>query len=258
MYAYDAVYMFAETIDRMLERGEDVNSGKELVNGLKASDFVGASGSVKITQGTNDRNAIGYAIVNMQDEEPTVVARYDPNDPNLFSYLETVSIIYGDGENSAPEDEWDEEYDCPFAFHMEKLSIPGLIVVVSIGTFLTAITVILSVFSYRKWMHVKIHLIMEPVVRSWRDSVVQATILIEFFQFVAIAPELQSLKIVIRILSNLFLLDVVKMAAADKSGYWTLLIVICCIVFAWFLMVAAIMLNVDRLLSRFPFIQRSF
>jgi threonine/homoserine/homoserine lactone efflux protein len=82
--------------------------------------------------------------------------------------------------------------------------------------------------------------------------------MIEFFQFVAIAPELLSLKIVVRILSNLFLLDIVKMASSDKSGYWTLLITICVVCFVWFMMVASIMLNVDKVLSRFPFIQRVF
>jgi hypothetical protein len=65
MYAYDTVYMFAHTIDSMIERGEDFNNGKDITDSLRAVDFTGASGKVKIFEGTNDRSAIGYTVVNM-------------------------------------------------------------------------------------------------------------------------------------------------------------------------------------------------
>lgn len=65
MYAYDTVYMFAHTIDSMIERGEDFNNGKDMTDSLRAVDFTGASGKVKVFEGTNDRSAIGYSIVNM-------------------------------------------------------------------------------------------------------------------------------------------------------------------------------------------------
>jgi hypothetical protein len=86
---------------------------------------------------------------------------------------------------------------------------------------------------------------------------VQATIFIEFFQFVAISPEFTSLEIVIRIISNLFLIDIIKMANEDKSGYWTLLVVIVIICYVWFALVLLIMLNAERCLSKLPFIQRT-
>ena len=49
----------------MLERGDDFNDGKEMTDMLRSVDFVGASGKVKIFEGSNDRRAVGYNIVNV-------------------------------------------------------------------------------------------------------------------------------------------------------------------------------------------------
>ena len=67
MYAYDAVYTFANAIQSMISRGEDFNSGRKLTDGLRKADFVGASGNILFGSSTNDRAASGYAVVNMQD-----------------------------------------------------------------------------------------------------------------------------------------------------------------------------------------------
>lgn len=91
---------------------------------------------------------------------------YDPKDPNLFAYTD-ADVKFGDGASSEPEDEWDEEYDCPFAEHMVTIDMPGLFIIIGLGGGLFVLTIILSFFSYRKWRQVSIHLINEPVVRSW-------------------------------------------------------------------------------------------
>lgn len=74
---------------------------------------------------------------------------------------------------------------------------------------------------------------------------VQATIFIEFFQFVAIAPRLESFEVVIRVISNMFLLDIIKMTGSDKSDYWTLLIVMICAVLVWIFLVLLIFCNAE-------------
>ena len=122
MYTYDAVYMYAHAIDSMLQKGDDLNNGKELSDALRASDFLGASGQVQISESSNDRNAIGYDVYNIQNEVAINVAHYDPTDPNLFNYTGLPEIKFGDGVSSAPDYEWDEEFDCPFAEHMVKQS----------------------------------------------------------------------------------------------------------------------------------------
>ena len=47
----------------------------------------------------------------------------------------------------------------------------------------------------------------------------QIQIFIEFFQFIAIAPAFQSLEIVVKAASNVFMLDIMKVAQTNKGTY---------------------------------------
>lgn len=98
--------------------------------------------------------------------------------------------------------------------------------------------------------------ILEPVVRSWKDNLVQATILIEFFQFIAIAPTFTALEEVVTSVSNIFMVDILKITQSDKSGYWAMLIVVCVLCYAWFILILLIMGNAERWLKNVPLCQR--
>jgi hypothetical protein len=39
MYTYDTVYMFANTLNSMIQRGDDFHNGKDITDGLRAVDF---------------------------------------------------------------------------------------------------------------------------------------------------------------------------------------------------------------------------
>lgn len=257
MLAYDSAYLYARTIDTMISRGNDFNSGKELTDSLRAADFTAASGKLKFTESTNDRSAYGYKLVNVQYGEIVTVGEYNPEEAGLYIFDPNTPIIYGSGSSTKPTDEWSSTFDCPFAEHMVSISFSGLGIVIGIGAFLFILTLGLSFFSYKKWRQVPIQEITQPVVRSWKDTLVQVTIIIEFFQFVAIAPSFESLKIVIQAASNIFMLDIIKVAQEDKSSYWMLLAVVSTMCYIWFVLVMCIVCNAEKWLSRTPFLQRS-
>ena len=102
------------------------------------------------------------------------------------------------------------------------------------------LTLLLSFFSYKKWRQVDTEIIGGDTIRSWKDTLVQITILVEFFQFVAIAPAFSSLQAIVEGVSNIFMLDVIKVAQGDQSSYWNLLIVICIVCYIWFFLVVFI------------------
>ena len=256
MLSYDTGYLFGYTIKKMLADGKDFNSGKELNDALRSADITGASGKVKFSEGTNDRSAYGYSVVNIQDKVPIAVQEYDPLEPSLFKSISGTTIIYGDGSSSVPSDSWPTAYDCPFAQHMSRISINGVIIVFCIGFLLFLITLLLSFFSYRKWRGVTIETIETKTVRNWKDTMAQIQIFIEFFQFIAIAPTFQSLKIVITAASNIFMLDIMKVAQSSKSDYWVLLSVVCALCYAWSFLVVLIMANAENWLKRLPLCQR--
>ena len=55
---------------------------------------------------------------------------------------------------------------------MSKVHMVGLITVVGIGIALFGMTLGLSWISYKKWKQVPVQPINEPVVRSWKDTMV--------------------------------------------------------------------------------------
>lgn len=256
LLAYDTAYLLAKTITGMISKGEDFTSGKELMDSLRAADFVGASGKIKFSEGTNDRSAYGYAIGNIQDRKFVDIQVYDPLDPNMFTNVSNTSIIWGGGAGKSPSDTWPVNYDCPFAQHMSTISSQGVAIVISIGAFLVIITLGLSYYSYKKWRQVEMIEIREKVVRNWKDTMAEVQIGVEFFQFIAIAPTFTSLKIVIQAASNIFMLDIMKVAQSDKADYWVLLSAVCALCYAWFILVILIMTNAETWLQKLPMCQR--
>jgi ABC-type branched-subunit amino acid transport system substrate-binding protein len=256
LLAYDSAYLLGYTIKGMISRGEDFNSGKELTDSLRSADFTGASGKIKFSEGTNDRSAFGFSVINVQDKKIVRVQEYNPLDPSMFQNVSNSSIVYGDGAKKAPSDTWSKSYDCPFAEHMSSVSITGVIIVLCVGLALLLITLVLSYFSYKKWREVPIEEIEKKVTRNWKDTMSQVQIFVEFFQFIAIAPTFQSLKLVIQAASNIFMLDVMKVAQSSKSDYWILLSVVCGLCYSWSILVALIMANAENWLRKVPLCQR--
>ena len=254
LLAYDTVYLFAYTMQSMISQGEDINSGLSLTNALRAIDFTGASGKVKFSVGTNDRSAYGYSIVNVQEGQLVIAMEYDPLSPFLFNY--TSTIWWGGNSSTRPTDTWSTVYDCPFAENMSSVSTEGVAIMIMIGGGLFILTLALSFFSYRKWKQLDIVQITTPTVRSWKDTLVQIQILIEYFQFLAIAPTFQSLEIVVQAASNIFMLDILKVAQSSKGDFWIMLGVVCGLCYFWFFLVLLIMANAESWLRKVPLCQR--
>lgn len=102
---------------------------------------------------------------------------------------------------------------------MSTLDLTGLAINISVGLFFLIITLILTLFSWRKWKYVQFDMLNSPAVRTWKDTLVEATIPIEFFQMIAISPYFESVQIAMEAISNIFMLDVIKVSQEDKSSY---------------------------------------
>lgn len=150
MLAYDSLFLYAYTIQSMINRGEDFNNGKELMDALRSADFTGASGKVKFSEGTNDRSAYGYSVVNYQNGAIVTIKEYDPLNPNMFTDKNNTTILWGGRSKNSPADDWSTTYDCPFAEHMTSIYIEGVVIVICIGVFLFVLTLGLSMYSYKK------------------------------------------------------------------------------------------------------------
>jgi ABC-type branched-subunit amino acid transport system substrate-binding protein len=259
MLAFDTVTLFTQTISNMASRGEDYYSGKELLEALRNSAVVGASGPINFSPGTNDRSAYGFTVLNFQSGSLVTIYTYEPLSGTTF--IPAVAAVRWAGSDK-PEDSFDVYY-CPFPEHMVVTSSTGLAVVITLGFGLFLLTLALSLFSYSKWKMVQITLIQSHVKKTWRDSLVELTICIEFLQLLALAPKFAAVQMVLKDLSNLVMLDVMSVSNVSKSkgetsGYWTELVVISVLCYLWFLTVVLIALNVDKYLKAVPGLFRVF
>ena len=255
--AYDTVYLYASAIKSLINGEQDFHNGEILLNTLRKSVFDGASGQVMFRTYTNDRSPYGFLIGNLQDELLEPVLEYSPQSTiTLVNNSYKPAQFYSGAD--CPGDSWSQAFDCPFAEHMSRISVNGVAVVISIGIFLFLITLYISYYSYKRWHQIKISQITQPVVRSWKDNLVQAQILIEFFQFIAIAPSLKSLQIVVDSISNIFMLDMLKVANSSKQSYWYFLLFVSCLCYFWFLVVIIISTNIEKLFMKNSCTRRLF
>ncbi|CAG9326563.1 unnamed protein product [Blepharisma stoltei] len=258
IYAYDIAFFLANAISSIVAVGDNFNSGTDLIRTLRAADFTGASGIFKVITETNDRFGIGYYVVNVQKGVIKNVQIYDPSTSAGFISIDDNTILYHDGSASPTDDTWSTYYDCPFAEKMVSVDNAGVGIVVMIGGFLFIVTLILSYFAYKKWKLLEIQEINEPVLQSWKDTLVFITIAIEFCQFVAIAPTFPALESVVQGFSNVFMIDALKVSHSNKQGFWAMLSCVCALCIIWFLIIISIMSNAEQYIQNSVLCQRIY
>ena len=75
-------------------------------------------------------------------------------------------------------------------------------------------------------------------------------------QFISIAPTFFSLQLLVEAVSNISMLDVIKVAQEPKETYWTLLIAIIAMCYLMFILVGMIYFNLDQFLSKISLMQK--
>ena len=250
LLAYDSVLLYARAIAAMMARGEDYHRGKSLLDALRTTEFPGASGILHFSG--NDRTAYGYLILHFQSQQLATVFSYDPISTTIFNSTETAVQWAG---NSPPADSF-AAYSCPFPQHMVTISLSGVGIVIAVGAVLFTLTLGLSLLSYRKWKLIEIRPISPHTRKTWKDFLMQIGIIIEFFQLLALAPSLPVLQTVLDAVSNLAMLDPMKLLNLPSPIYWVQLSLISGLCDVWFLLVLLIMVNAERCLVSFPGVKR--
>lgn len=246
---YDTVYLYAYSIKRMIDASEDFSNGSSLLQYIRSSDFTGASGSLSFSEGRNDRALIGYSISNLQYRELIRITQYDAVDQ--FS-KDNQTVLYGYHTRNRPDDTWKTVYKCPFPEIMSKLSGKGFKIIAGISSALFILTLLLCIIYYRSLKHEVIEQLSKRTRKSWKDTLVQLTIAVEFFQFLAIAPYFKSLQIVIEVISNMFMMDFMKITQADKRYYWDALSGTCALCYVWFILMIMIIIKGENWVKKLP------
>ena len=253
--AYDSVFLYADCLTRMMEAGEDFNHLNTLMSFLRISDFDAATGTLKFTEGYNDRYMTGFSLLNVQDEDLVMIMQYDP----LTSYVaEGKTAIKWPGGASAPSDSWSETFDCPFPKSMSVSSETGIITIIMIGIGLVIVSFSISLFHYNRTRKLFFEKLKVKEFKTWKDTMVEIMIAVEFLQFLAIAPTFKSLDLLITVLSNVFMLDVIKITNASTGYYWFMLSAVCSLCFVWFGFMIVMICKKTSVFNRFSLCKKCF
>ena len=89
-FAYDATFVFARALEKMVAAGEDYNDGDKLLAELAKTDFIGATGS--LTFDSNYDRISDYDIVNLQGTTFKKVGEWKPTGVST-----TDTVTWADG-----------------------------------------------------------------------------------------------------------------------------------------------------------------
>ena len=253
--AYDSVFLYADCLARMIEAGEDFNHLDSLMSFLRTSDFDAASGTLKFSEGFNDRYTTGFSLLNVQGEDLVLIMQYDP----LTSYVaEGKTAIKWPGGSSAPSDSWSGPFDCPFPKSMSVSSETGIITIIMIGIGLVIVSFSIGIYHYNRTRKTVFEKLKVKEFKTWKDTMVEVMIAVEFLQFLAIAPSFKSLDLLIKILSNIFMLDVIKITDSSTRYYWFMLSAVCSLCFVWFAFMIVMIFKKSGVFNRVPLFKRFF
>ncbi len=130
-FAYDAVFAFAYAFQRMIDAGKDVTDGDALLEELKKTDFIGATGPVSF-DANYDRKGV-YDVLNLQGDTFVRVGSWDEKNGLVL----TSTITWPGGTTVTPSfakvgGDTGASFLPGFGFYLALLSLFSIVTLVNI------------------------------------------------------------------------------------------------------------------------------
>ena len=121
----------------------------------------------------------------------TNVGTYSPYSKTLFSFYN--DILWADGSNTLPADVLTISSSCPFPEDDIESFPPGRIIAFSVLSFIILCSVLVALFSWRRWFSYKIDRLETRQPVSLYDLLVWVGIVIDVFQLLSLGPDFEDL-----------------------------------------------------------------
>ncbi|CAG9334701.1 unnamed protein product [Blepharisma stoltei] len=191
---YDAAYYIALELDSMINHGFDYYDPYQLNLTMRARKFIGCTGKFSIDKDSNDRILENFDIsVNKIDAASGNVTAYKLGEFHPYSSIMLTidsPIIYGDGSSIKPDDLRNQDNECPFSNKLVRTFTKGRILTFGICFGFALVSFISTAYIWKTWWNIEIEELKERQEISLQNFIVQITIGIEFFQFVAMGPDI--------------------------------------------------------------------
>ncbi|CAG9319384.1 unnamed protein product [Blepharisma stoltei] len=250
---YDAAYYIAVALDSMINQGLDYYDPYQLNLTMRAQKFIGCTGKFSIDKDSNDRIMENFDInVNKIDAASGNVTAYKIGEFHPYSSVMLtidIPIIYGDGSTMKPEDLRNQDNECPFSDKLVRTFTKGRILAFGICFGFALISFVSAAYIWKTWWNINIKELKERQEISLQDFIVQITIGIEFFQFVAIGPDITLISSFLAKISNSFSLNLENSLKLKNGVFWIVIDGIYGAITVWLIFCAVILLRLDE---KFP------
>ena len=239
--AFDQGMLMVRSIASVINMGYDYEDPKILNNYMRRSRFVGCSGTVSLSQDTNDRSNQPTYVTNilLVNNTPSEVytALYDPSSQNPFDILRPAVWT---GQTTKVPDDYRFSLNCPFDETKAEDSKAGFkalyIVCFVIGAYSGILILILGKFLYKT----KLDMITSKRLITGQDMTIFIVISIEVFQYFSLGVSPSESSSLVRSLSEITAINFKQFLYLEGSEYWNMILVI--IILAWIFLSISIMI----------------
>ncbi|CAG9309826.1 unnamed protein product [Blepharisma stoltei] len=214
-FAIDAGWLILNALKFTIDQGEDIYDPYVFNSHLRQQRFLGCSGIVSISSQSNDRNSAPIGIYNIRYDyendilSETLIGAYDQGSLQLFTFYEDMNWYYN--TTNIPSDIVKSENGCPFKDSQIEYSVNGAGILYGIAFGITVSTMLLTFYIWKRCWNVEIKPLTEPKLIQFEDYIAMVIILVDFFQFLSVGPDIKNYDIftytLTRILSITFMTE---------------------------------------------------
>ncbi|CAG9316739.1 unnamed protein product [Blepharisma stoltei] len=246
---YDSTLIAANALDFMINRGLDYSDPYKLMATLRNTKFIGCTGPVSISKGTNDRNFDFFYIEAIKLDNNRIpyiylVGNLYPFGTQVISYANP--LIYSDGSTIKPTDLRNELDKCPFPDKLVKTFNKGRGLLFGICITVCLMTAAITFIIWKKWWNISIEELKEKQEISFQDFVVGATIAIEFIQFSNMGPDYSIIGSFFYSIGNIFSMDLEDVIKLRNGIFWIVVDVVFGGIALWVILCIVVLLRLDE------------
>ncbi|CAG9332932.1 unnamed protein product [Blepharisma stoltei] len=251
-FYFDSVFLIAYALDYMINRGFDYTNPNKLNEVMRNQQFYGCTGEVIIEKGSNDRILQAFELfANKLDEDKNlktyIVGQFKPQSTRLLKIEE--SMVFADGSTIKPSDLRNTNYECPFPNRLIKTFAKGRALVFGVCFGVALISLIITIYIWRRWWKISIEPLKTKEEITLQDCIVGGTIIIEFFQFLAMGPDFSAINSIITGIFDTFSLNLDNILKLRNGVFWIIVNVVFGSIGLWVILCLVVLLRLDE---KFP------
>ncbi|CAG9335812.1 unnamed protein product [Blepharisma stoltei] len=246
---FDSAFLIASSIDFMINRGQDFTDGYKLNQTIRSIKIIGCTGKVAISKGSNDRELDALSIdSNILINNTLEVYHIGIGSPYSTQYLTIANPFFYDIKYTAikPPDLRNQDLKCPFPDSEIKTFYKGRYLVFGICFFMALSTSIITFFIWKNWWNVKIEDLKEKYEISFEDFIVGATIAIEFFQYLAMGPDLDPINSFLWDIGEALSLNLGNFIKLTNGVFWIVCDAVLGLSAAWIILCITVFYRLDE------------